>query len=363
MEDLTDVHVGIIGLGNIGRYHADRLRELGVHIAGGMDIKPEARERFTAEYGVAVYDDYDALFDVADALIVTTPNKFHEEYAIAALEADLHVLLEKPLAHTIASAQRIARAAEESDGICMVGFHNRYRDPVEVLADRIETGQFGEVSHVEANYVRRRGVPGRGSWFTSREVAGGGALIDIGVHAVDLALYLIGFPEVLEVSGVTRKEFGDRDDYTYLQMWGRDTGASSFDVEDSASAFIRCADGKTIALEVAWAANRPTNDEVIVRGTEAGARFDRGEGSLDVFETGRGGAPHFNDTTVRTREHDAHAAEQRAFLRSIVSGDPPERNTVDEALAVQAVIDAVYRSDDQGRAIRLDEEEATVDVD
>jgi predicted dehydrogenase len=356
MNNLRDISVGIIGLGNIGRYHADRLRNAGAEIVGGMDVLPEARERFERDYGVATYGDYEELYPIADAIVVTTPNKFHEEYAISALEAGLDVLLEKPLAHSVESAERIVAAAESAEGFCMVGFHNRYLPPIEMLTTERDRGRFGELSHIEANYIRRRGIPGRGSWFTSKEIAGGGALIDIGVHALDLALYVLDFPEITEVTGVARSEFGTREDYTYLQMWGEDTGHERFDVEDSVNAFIRCADGQTISLDVAWAANRPTDNDFIVRGTDAGAHLDRASGEMTLFETSPDGSAHFSDTEVRTRERDAHAAEQATFLRAVATGEPPKRNTVEQGLLVQRVIDAIYRSSEEGRSIRFDEQ-------
>jgi len=236
----------------------------------------------------------------------------------------------------------------------MVGFHNRFRNPVEVIKGYQEEGRFGDTRHVEANFIRRRGIPGRGSWFTNRDIAGGGALIDIGVHAIDLALHLLDFPEIVEVSGETRSAFGGREDYTYLQMWGDDAGPEDFDVEDSATAFVRLAGGKTVSLDVAWAVNRPGNDEFVVTGTEAGATFDRGTGELTIYETARAGADQFADATVETRPTDTHEAEERRFFEAVRSGDPPRRNTPEQALQVQRVIDAIYRSEATGRAVRFD---------
>ena len=256
--DRSDIRTGIVGLGNIGQYHAERLVELGVPLVGGMDVATEARSRFARRYDVDVYEDHHELYDTIDAVVITTPNKYHEEYAVDAFERDLHVLLEKPLAHSIESAQQIADAAADSEGHAMVGFNNRFANTVRIVHNRIAQGDLGDITHVEANYVRRRGIPGRGSWFTRRQIAGGGSLIDLGVHAIDLALYLLDYPTVEEVTGVARGEFGNSDDYAYLDMWGEDAGPAGFDVDDSASAFIRCAGDRTISLEVAWATNRPS---------------------------------------------------------------------------------------------------------
>ena len=352
--DRTDVRTAIVGLGNIGQYHADRLVDLGVPLVGGMDVSADAREQFTRRYGVDVYDDHTELFADADAVVITTPNKFHEEYAVSALERGLHVLLEKPLAHSLESAERIAAAAADAESHCMIGFNNRYSNAVRIVKNRIERGDLGRVTHVEANYVRRRGVPGRGSWFTRRAIAGGGALIDLGVHAIDLALYLLGYPEVTEVSGVTRSDFGPREDYAYLEMWGEDAGPGAFDVDDSSSAFIRCGDGRTVSLEVAWATNRPSSHEFVVNGTGAAARFDLLEHDLTVYSASTVGPDHLEDTTVEARGNDTHRDEQRAFFDAIGAGVEVEGN-VEEALVVQRIIDAIYRSSEEGQTISLEE--------
>ncbi|MFC6733268.1 MULTISPECIES: Gfo/Idh/MocA family protein [unclassified Haladaptatus] len=349
------VNVGIVGLGGIGNHHSERITELGHNIVAGVDVSEPARESFARKYDVDTYASFVELIDTdVEAIVITTPNKYHEKYAVAALEAGYDVLLEKPLAHTLESAERIAQAAHDADGFCMVGFNNRFAPAVEVFKSYQRAGRFGEVNHVEANYVRRRGVPGRGSWFTTKEIAGGGSLIDIGVHAIDLAMYFLDFPEVVEVSGTTHAEFGSRDDYAYLEMWGEDAGASGFDVEDAATALIRCADGKTISLEVAWATNRRKNHGFHIDGSNAGAHFDRETGALEIFETGRAGIDHFSDSTIETTDIDLHKAEDRTFLEAVGTGDPPQRNTVDQALAVQRIIDGIYRSDAEQRAVRLD---------
>ncbi|WP_255170740.1 Gfo/Idh/MocA family protein [Natrononativus amylolyticus] len=352
--DRTAVRTGIVGLGNIGQYHADRLLDLGVSLVGGMDVSADARRRFTQRYDVDVYDDHQELYDSVDAVVVTTPNKYHEPYAVDALERDLHVLLEKPLAHTLESAERIASAAADSDGVCMVGFNNRFANAVQIVKNRIDRGDLGEVTHLEANYVRRRGVPGRGSWFTRRAVAGGGALIDLGVHAIDLSLYLLEYPSIREVTGVTRTEFGSREDYAYLEMWGEDAGPGAFDVDDSASAFIRCASGKTVSLEVAWATNRPANHEFVVRGTEAAARFDLLEEDLSFHAANKVGPDHLEDTSVTTAQNDTHADEQRAFFDAIAA-DADLGESVAQALAVQRIVDGIYRSSEAGRTVEIGE--------
>jgi len=357
MDEKRAIKLGIIGLGNIARLHCDSLQKAGYggSIAAGLDVDPDARDRFAAQYDATVYERQADLYADVDAVLVTTPNKFHEEYVIGALDAGLDVFVEKPLAHTVESAKRIVGAAREADGFCMVGFHNRFRNLVQVLRGYRDDGRMGDLRHIEANYLRRRGVPGRGSWFTRKALAGGGSLIDIGVHAIDLSLYLLDFPEVVEVSGQTRSTFGTRSEYAYVTMWGEDRGASEFDVDDSTSAFIRCADGSTIALEAAWASNRPDSQEYVVRGSGAGARLDLGSDEIELYETVSADVDHHRTSQVETAGGDAHGIELEKFVDSVAAGEPPGTNTVDQALTVQRVMDAIYRSSEKGRAVSLAE--------
>ena len=355
MTDTRAVSLGVVGLGNIATHHCDSLTDAGLGdvISGGLDVDADARERFAEAYEVPVYDDRDALYEQVDAVLVTTPNRFHEEYVVSALDAGLDVFVEKPLAHTVESAERIAAAAADADGFCMVGFHNRFRNPIQALDEYRVDGTLGEVTHVEADYIRRRGIPGRGSWFTRKEVSGGGSLIDIGVHAIDLSLYLLGFPDVVEVSGQTRAQFGTDEEYAYVDMWGEDNGADAFDVDDSVSAFVRCADGSTITLEVAWAANRPDSQQYYVRGTDGGAGLDLKSESLELYETVADGVNHHRTTEITTQDQNAYGLIGERFVEAVASGEPPGTNTVEQALTVQRVLDAIYRSSERGEAVSL----------
>jgi predicted dehydrogenase len=355
--------VGIVGLGMMGQNHAENVIDLGHEICGGVDVDPDAREEFAAEYDVPTYESPEELYEgTIDAVVITTPNCHHEAAAVPAFEADVNVLLEKPLAHTVESAERIVAAERDADAFGMVGFHSRFLQSSQVLTAYDDDGVFGEITHIEANQVRRRGVPARGSWFTQRTVSGGGALIDVGVHSIDLALHILGHPDVLEVSGITRQHFGHRDDYTYLNMWGEDQGPGNYDVEDSATAFIRCADDKTIALEIAWAANREENFEFFIRGDQAGARLHRRNGDISLNSVAREGTEHFVDTDLEFGEGDAHREEMTHFLDAVVNETKPELNTLSQALTVQHIVDAIYESGDTGEAVTLRERETEAEV-
>lgn len=347
------VRVGIVGLGGMGRIHAENVVDHGHDVIAGADVKSDTRDSFARDFDVSTYEDHETMYheEPIDAVIVTTPNKFHEVVTVNALERGHDVLVEKPLAHTLESAERIADATEQADGFCMVGFHYRFSGAASMFKEYQRQGAFGDLQHVEANYVRRRGIPAQGSWFTSRSLAGGGALLDLGVHAVDLALYLLDFPEVTEVVGETRSTLGTDEAYAdpdnWSEHWQSNTGR--FDVDDDVSAFIKCEDGKTISLEVAWATNREATNEFVVRGSDAGVRFDLGEDTMVVFDTGLAGGDHYIDSDHTTHpELSGWRAESKRFLDAVVSGKPPAQNSVEEGLQVQRVLDEIYESSSQG---------------
>lgn len=328
--------VAIVGLGTIGRIHANRIRQLDATLVAGTDVSADARESFAAEYDISTYENHETMLEdtAVDAVFVCVPNRFHERVAIDALETGRNVLLEKPLAHTLESAERIANAAAASDGFCMIGFTMRFSSLTRRVATLRDEGRLGSITHVDVNYVRRDDLPGEGrSWFTDPELAGGGVLMDLGVHVIDLALYLLEYPTVHEVTGVTRSEFGE------------------YDVEDSALALLRCADGRTISVQTSWRATRSPSQRCVVRGTDAGVEFDVTEPDVEVFDAQENGT----DETLAVGVGEMHLAEDRAFLEALAGERDNLARTVDDALTVQRVLRAIYDSSDRGEAVRLDE--------
>jgi predicted dehydrogenase len=292
-----------------------------------------------------------------DAVAVSTPNTFHEEAVVTALNHGYDVFCEKPLADTLESAERMAEAARQADGFCMVNFHNRVSTAAELFMGYQEEGHFGEIRHVRANYIRSRGIPGVGSWFTNEELSGGGVVVDIGVHAIDLALYLMGFPPVEDVFAVTRTGFGNRDDYVDPDDWYDATEEAVFDVEDSATALIRCADDRTISLEVAWATNEAESQEFVVRGSEAGARLDLGGDELTMLEARPHGPDHLVESSVTDAsiDYSGWRGSDKRFLDAVVAGEAPEFNTIEQALTTQRVMDAIYRSAETGDRVSVED--------
>ncbi|MCU4975525.1 Gfo/Idh/MocA family oxidoreductase [Halobacteria archaeon AArc-m2/3/4] len=355
-RDRPRLTLGIVGLGTHGVNHAQILRSLG-HDVVGVDADPNVRSEFESQFETTTYERPSELFETdIDAVIISTPNKFHETVATKAFEADLDVLLEKPLAHTVESAERIVEAAERTDRICMVGFHHRFRSTCMVLKEYIDEGYLGEISHIQAKFIRRRGVPGRGTWYTSNEIAGGGALMDVGGHLLDLLLHFYDWPSLSDVIARSRSEFGPREDYAYLHMWGEDGEARMYDVEDSVNAFLEFENGATADIEVAWAANARSTHTYNVRGTKAGVALDitntlteveprvDQRNDLELYEVRSGGGDHFVNSSIVCSHNDPYRDELQSFLDAVVSGDRPEQNNVHQALDVQHVVNDIYRA-------------------
>jgi predicted dehydrogenase len=349
--------IAVVGCGGLGNLHAQKALNAGAEIVAGADIAEEPRTRFESNFDVDTFEKYEELFDAVepDGVSITTPNAFHAPAAIAAFERDINVLVEKPPADSVSAAERMLEAEQACDAFGMVGFQSRFTPASSIFKNYQREGRFGEITHVEGNSIRRRGIPGTGSWFTSKELSGGGCVIDIGVHKIDYIMYLLDFPDITEVVAQTRSEFGTQEDYADPDGFGEgwDTSESTFDVEDSASAFIRTADNTTISLEVAWATNREPARDTIIRGTEAGAEVENT--SLTIFETGIEGTDHYRDVEIEADDdYDGHQRKVTTFVEAVAAGDDPEISTLEEGLLTQRIMDAIYRSSDQGKAVPFD---------
>ena len=269
--------MGVVGLGWAGETHLKSyLRLPNVEAVALAGLEETRLRELGQRYGVPnLHRDYVDLVTRGDldAISICAPNHLHAPVAIAALESGKHVLCEKPLARTGAEAEEIVRTARETGRVVHIAFTQRERGDVQVLKRHILNGNLGRIYHVKATWMRRNGIPGMGSWFTNKEMAGGGPLIDLGVHMIDMALFLMDEPEIESVSCATYAELGPQG------RGGRGDGKTivgdAYEVEDLATAFIRLSGGATLNLEAGWAAYRESSDDfgLTLYGTDGGAEM------------------------------------------------------------------------------------------
>lgn len=342
------VRVGIIGTGGIARYaHIPAYLALeNAKIMAFCDIVPGRAEAAAEEYGVpSAYVDYREMLasEDLDAVSVCTPNATHKEITIAALKAGLHVLCEKPIAMNLQEGQAMVAAAKQAGKILQIGLHMRFGSEAQALKRFVDAGEMGDVYYGEATYLRRRGIPTWGV-FTQKELQGGGALIDIGVHCLDLTLWLMGNPQPASVVGATYANFGKRTD---LAMPRGPWDTKKFNVDDMGVALVRFENGATLVLRASWDGHLA--DNVVgtrVMGTEGGAFMPPLEIYKDMHDS------MVNVTPVKLPEVEPHAKEIEHFV-SCVLGESECLVISEQVLDVQAILDAVYESAATGREVLL----------
>lgn len=352
------LRAGVIGLGWAGQQHMEAYATLpGVELVAIAGMEDEPRAALGEKYGVERrYADWKELVADGglDVVSVAVPTFLHAPIAVGALDAGIHVLSEKPIARTATEAQTMVDAAHRAGRVLEVAFNHRRRGDIEALKAAIDAGQIGRPYHARAIWLRRAGIPALGSWFTNREMAGGGPLIDIGVHVLDYALHLFGEPQVVAVSAVTHSELGVRG--RGGPSSGKQLVGSAYEVEDLASVLLRLEGGGSIVIETSWAAYRPAGDEfgITLYGTEGGADLRVVDyapaGELTIF-TGDG--EETADIRVPADAGRGHLAVVETFLEHVA--DEPNWSQWDGSLALDRarVIDAAYASAERGAEVRL----------
>lgn len=287
-----------------------------------------------------------------DAVSIGLPNYLHAPVAIQAFEAGKHVLCEKPLATSQAEAELMVEAAKASGKMLMVCFNYRFRDDARWLLKQRNDGKLGNIYFARSGWVRCSGIPGMGGWFTQKATAGGGPLIDLGVHILDLTLWLMGYPKPVSVSGATFAAFGPRD-----MKCGTRKGPAPFDVEDLAAGFVRFENGAALQIEASWASHtRPNRDEYFINlfGTEGGCELDVNnytDRDTVSFYSESGGVPVAIKPHIITR--GGHERAVAHFVECIQTNTPPEASG-EQGLTLMRIIDGLYESARSGQEVRLD---------
>ncbi|MDR1094531.1 MAG: Gfo/Idh/MocA family oxidoreductase [Clostridiales bacterium] len=350
--------VGVIGLGGMGRYtHVPALLELPeIEIAAICDIVESKFKPAEDLIGkpVAKYTDYNNLLDdnVVDAVHICTPNYLHSVIAVAALKKGAHVFCEKPDAVSVAEAEKMKAAADASGKVLMVMRNNRHVPASKYLKDKIENGDFGDLYCGRCGWTRRRGIPGKGGWFTSKSQSGGGPLIDLGVHLIDLSIYLMGNPRAVSVSGSVYNKFAECSDISDSEhsKFGEKVEGGTFDVEDLAIGFIKFENGASLQIEFSWASNIEEERAFSeIRGAKAGFTWENGKCRIFGEENGllTNSAPIVSDAYG-----NGHAKNIRHFYDVIAKRSKPDY-TIEQGINVIKILQAVYKSAELNREILL----------
>lgn len=359
MTGREPLRVGVVGLGLAGQIHLVSYSAIpGVEVIAVADSNPDLLRQVGESAGIpcnySSWEDLVAL-DGLDAVSVATPTFLHAPVALAALEAGLHVLCEKPLARTAGEAETMVAAAVRADRVLQTVFNYRRRDDVQTLKRHIDLGGLGRIYHSKASWLRRRSTPGLNSWFTSRALSGGGPLIDLGVHLLDTVLYLLGEPGILSATAATHAQLGPSDRGGSGETAGQ-RAIAPYDVEDTTVAFLRLAGGSTLVLETSWAGYVGTGDDmaIVLFGTSGGARIDvhdyADDDTLRIYADIAG-----TEAEIRpaVKGGDGHSGVIRSFTETIRSGSWDGQHG-EESLRRSRIIDACYASAVQHREIVLD---------
>ena len=357
-----ELRVGVVGIGWAGQQHLMAYNALdGVRIVALAGMEEELRNSLQAEYSIPnAFADWKDMLEHGglDAISVAVPTFLHAPIAIAALERGIHVLSEKPIARNAVEGQAMVDAARKAGRVLDVAFNHRRRGDIKALKSVIDDGGLGRPYYAKASWLRRSGIPTLGSWFTNPELAGGGPLADIGVHALDYALHLLGEPKVVAVSAATHSELGPQGRGGGSRYSAQAT-SHAFEVEDFASAFLRLEGGGTLVIEASWATYRETDDllDFTVYGTDGGAELKvQGApfppvGQLRVFTDKEGESADYVPPVLPGRAHDAVVED---FITAVRGGEQAwGEHDGSLALYRAQIIDACYQSAREQREVRL----------
>lgn len=365
---MAELRVGVIGCGSIAnRKHLPALKtEKRVEIVAFCDIVVERAQQAANEYGIAgagIYEDYRKLLEDTsiDVVHVCTPNVSHCEISVAAMEAGKHVLCEKPMAITGADAKKMVDTAKRTGKKLTIGYQNRFRPDATFLRNVIDEGHIGEIYYGKAHAIRRRAVPTWGV-FTDKQKQGGGPLIDIGTHALDLTLWYMGNYEVESVMGVSYEKLGNDPLAVQGNLFGP-WNPKTYEVEDSAMGFIRMKNGASISLESSWALNTLDVREAMctLMGRRGGAEMlhdpyggytcrlnmTMGKQLVQVLPDIAVPVAYQMGTTETDGERELHSWVD-ALLNNTDPVVMPE-----QAMVVSQVLEAIYTSSKTGKAVEF----------
>jgi predicted dehydrogenase len=344
--------IGYIGAGGIAGSQIKHLKKYeGVEVVACSDVSDKSLAKMKTEHGIAkTYTDYKAMLrdePELDAISVCTPNGLHAEHTIAALNAGKHVMVEKPMSMTVAEAKDMIACAKKSGKHLIIGFQWRFDPKTEVIRKQIEANEFGKILYVRCQSLRRRGIPNWGV-FGRKDLQGGGPMIDIGVHIIEMAHYMIGSPKPLSVSGNTFTYLGNKADAQGTKSQWPNWDYKSYTVEDLAVGMVRFEGGALLNIEASFIAHIEKDVfNLQIMGEKGGANWD----PVQIFKDDNGYM--FNSTPAFTGWGDCFEMKMRHFV-DVCRDGKPNMAPGEHGLMVQQMLNGLYSSAEQGKEVAVE---------
>ncbi|MBQ4630242.1 MAG: Gfo/Idh/MocA family oxidoreductase [Clostridia bacterium] len=352
------IKVGVIGCGRIANHaHLPSYKNNpDAEIVYVCDLIEEKAIKASNEYGGKAITDYKIILNdpEIDAISICTPNYCHASITFEALRAGKNVLCEKPAARTLDEAIEMQKVKNETGKILNIGVVNRFNDAVNKIKELVSQGELGNIHHVYMSFRSHRNIPGIGGDFTNKTVAGGGVLIDWGVHYLDLVMYVCGDPKAKTVSSEMFTVLGKNiNDYVYTGMWAEDTakfgGDGVCDVEESITGLIRT-DGPVISFNGAWAQNIGEEDTFIdFMGDKAGIRLKYG-GNFTLYSTKNN---MLTKTTFEYKTGNMFQNEIDAYIKAIQENNDKLPSSINVNILTQEIMEAIYKSATEHKEVTL----------
>ncbi len=351
---MKKLRIGIIGTGNISHCHMAGYKRLSdrVEVVAACDIDEAKLHGYCKQYGIpSEYTDYNEMLrkEKLDCVSVCTWNAEHKGATISALRGGANVLCEKPMAMNAEEAEEMQKASEETGKLLQIGFVRRFGNDADALKQFIGAGTFGDIYYAKATYLRRNGCPG--GWFGDKSKSGGGPLIDLGVHVIDLVRYLAGLPKPISAYGSCYSNLGPNRAGGGNKGWTVETKNDPYSVEDFTTALIKFDSGLTLSVEASFNLNiKKDIGNIELFGTNAGCRIDP---ELEIYTQLAG--RFVNVSPADSTALSFNGLFEREILGFIdaVSGISPCRAPAEDGVELMRIIDAIYESAVTGKAVEI----------
>ena len=352
---MKKLKVGIIGAGNISKYHIDAYRKNpDVELYALCDINEDRLKMMGEKYGVTkLFTDKDEMLklDELDAVSVCTWNSEHAPCSIAALNAGKHVLCEKPMATNVEDAIKMKEAAEKNGKLLMIGFVRRFGNDCDIVRDFNSVDYLGDIYYAKATYLRRNGNPG--GWFGDMSRSGGGPMIDLGVHVIDFTRFVMGNPKPVSVYAATFKKLFDRSNLkTSKEYLSAGKGEKDIcDVEDLATAMVRYEDGSVLSIEASFSLNIK-NDQGRIEffGTKGGAKL---EPELELYTEVNGYMADVNLAAKTALEFNGLFENEINHFADCILNGTECISPAKDGIEIMKILMAIYESAKTGHEVIL----------